>query len=104
MEELTAAHRRALCKLCGIKHDEDIVPDYPTWDTGNDLIAVKEAIEKSGEWQQFYNYITIVFWQEKMEGIRGHHISAGEFEQWLLQPERFCLFCAEWKIQQKGDK
>lgn len=95
-----ACGERFRCPEDGTYHVEEL-NDRP-FTTGNDIMLVKEAIERSGEWQQFCSYADIIFMGEKMKGVNGHYISIYEFEGWLLEPERFCCLAAEFETKKEG--
>jgi hypothetical protein len=116
MTKLTAAHRRVLCEMIG---ECDHAPDkrrphpapahfyckrceepiyvyamkYRPFTNGNDMVLVKEAIEKSGEWEEFCR--SFAWGRYKHENPEGDSVG---YISWLLQPERFAYLAAEWKM------
>ena len=68
-----------------------------TFLTGNDMIAVKEAIVKMGKWDIFLNYVTDVWPRE----CTGPAFERGPFISWLMHPPRFCKLAAEWWRKEK---
>ena len=77
------------CPKCGE------VAEWRTFLTGNDMIAVKEAIEKMGKWAGFWNYSHSI-WVS-----RGYAGFTGDFLSWLMHPPRFCKLAARWRRKEK---
>ena len=67
-----------------------------TFTVGNDMVAVKEAIEKMGKWDVFY------WWSwHKCQRDGTTYVGDDHFVAWLMHPPRFCKLAARWRRKEK---
>lgn len=90
------------CHKCGVVVKTEDAHNR-TFKTGNDLIAVKEAIERSGEWDSF-SYYAFEKWYGRQLDIPTLKETRRDFTAWLLEPERFNWLAGEFEMQKKGSK
>lgn len=62
-----------------------------TFTTWADLGAVKEAIERKGEWKAFIEWIPEHWWRQQEEEGRA------EWSAWLINPSRLPELVCQWK-------
>ncbi len=83
----------------GTRYFEQHLTTNRTFLTGNDMVAVMEAIVKKGEWRGFLKYV-----EDEFEKVRDVNLSWTEaFLAWLFRPTdeagepHFCRLVCEWK-------
>lgn len=72
---------------------EQNLPYKRDFTTGNDMIALKDKIVETGEFDAFENYACRQWAGSEDEG--------NNFTNWLLDPTRFCELCASWWQERK---
>jgi len=65
----------------------------------DDMMAVKEAIDKAGKWTSFFNYTHSHYYPEDLDPIRDNVFAC--ITGWLINPPRFCKLAAEWLRKEK---
>ena len=86
-------HRGIICLKC----NEEISwpPYYRTFLTGNDMVAVKEAIIETGKWGEFWWYAAKQWSPETPRDVSYSFVAR------LMHPPHFCKLVAEWYKQLK---
>ncbi len=89
-------------EYCGVK----VYKALRTFTTGNDMVAVKEAIVKRGEWGSFYLFARNPFELEALVPCDDGDEDAtydSDYSAWLFRPTdeagepHFCRLVCEWK-------
>jgi hypothetical protein len=62
---------------------------HRTFDTPDDMVALKDRLVEKGEWGRFYKWVS---WNYE----HGKGSEAGHWVSWLMEPTRFCELVGEW--------